>query len=173
MRLVMMLAAVLVAGGVLPAQDTKPISASLYLLYQYSQKLLVEMAEKMPEEDYGFKPVPEVRTYGELVAHVANHQASSCSQTMGERKDLNAEEKRTKAELVAALKESFAICDAAHKAFTDANATEIVSRNDQEALSRFDFLMFDIGQGGMHLTPEAPTYSMRAHGGLPADAGGV
>ena len=26
---------------------------------------------------------------------------------------------------------------------------------------------------GMHLTPEAPTYSMRAHGGLPADAGGV
>ena len=27
--------------------------------------------------------------------------------------------------------------------------------------------------GGMHLTPEAPTYSMRAHGGLPADAGGV
>ena len=28
-------------------------------------------------------------------------------------------------------------------------------------------------EGGMHLTPEAPTYSMRAHGGLPADAGGV
>ena len=28
-------------------------------------------------------------------------------------------------------------------------------------------------KGGMHLTPEAPTYSMRAHGGLPADAGGV
>ncbi len=26
---------------------------------------------------------------------------------------------------------------------------------------------------GMHLTPEAPTYSMRAHGGLPAYAGGV
>ena len=29
------------------------------------------------------------------------------------------------------------------------------------------------GDRGMHLTPEAPTYSMRAHGGLPAYAGGV
>ena len=31
----------------------------------------------------------------------------------------------------------------------------------------------EFGDRGMHLTPEAPTYSMRAHGGLPAYAGGV
>ena len=38
----------------------------------------------------------------------------------------------------------------------------------------FDFVMLKVTPNrGMHLTPEAPTYSMRAHGGLPAYAGGV
>ena len=39
--------------------------------------------------------------------------------------------------------------------------------------AKVGFLLFKQRQGGMHFTPEAPTYSMRAHGGLPADAGGV
>ena len=147
MRLVTMLAGVLMAGGVLSAQDTEPISSSLNLIYGHYQLLLVEMAERMPEEDYSFKPVPEVRTFGELVGHVADHQAWSCSQTMGEQTDLNAEEEMsTKTELVAALKESFEICDAAHKVFTDANAAEIVTRHPRWGeSSRFSYLMSDIG----------------------------
>ena len=41
------------------------------------------------------------------------------------------------------------------------------------ALGGILLAVLGIPWGGMHLTPEAPTYSMRAHGGLPAYAGGV
>lgn len=147
MKLVTMMAGVLMAGGVLTAQDTVPISSSLKQTYQYSQLLLLEMAERMPEEDYSFKPVLEVRTFGELVGHVADHQAFSCSVSMGEPIDLKAEEeKRTKTELVAALKESVGICDAAYKVLTDANAAKIVTRHPRWGeTSRFQYLMTDLG----------------------------
>ena len=44
----------------------------------------------------------------------------------GEPKALNASSKTSKADLVAALKESFAICDAAYDSLTDASATEMI-----------------------------------------------
>src|ERR1700710_3037082 len=43
------------------------------------KNILVQMAEVMPEENYGFKPTPEIRSFGEMVAHVANAQAGICS----------------------------------------------------------------------------------------------
>ena len=57
--------------------------------------------------------------------------------------------------------------------------TQTYRLNDvrESSLTPGEWYILGTGQfdnyGGMHLTPEAPTYSMRAHGGLPADAGGV
>ena len=81
-----------------------------------------KMAEQMPEANYSFKPTPEMRTFGELVAHVADVQAQFCSTVSGERKAVNAGSKTSKADLVAALKESSAICDAAFDSLTEAAA---------------------------------------------------
>jgi hypothetical protein len=64
--------------------------------------------------------------------------------SMGERNDPGRAETKTKAELVAALKDSFATCDAAHGALTDANASEIVFRSDRATMSRFELLMGDV-----------------------------
>ena len=61
-----------------------------------------------------------------MVAHVADAQARMCSAVNGETKSVDAASKATKAELVAALKESFAICDQAFSSLTDANATQPV-----------------------------------------------
>jgi hypothetical protein len=43
----------------------------------------IRMAEKMPEEHYGFKPVAEIRTFSEAIAHVADSQARGCSLVNG------------------------------------------------------------------------------------------
>jgi hypothetical protein len=81
-----------------------------------------KMAEQMPEENYSFKPTPEMRSFGQLVAHVADVQAQICSAVSGDKKSVNAGSKTAKADLVAALKDSSAICDAAYDSLTEAAA---------------------------------------------------
>jgi hypothetical protein len=97
------------------------------------------MAEKMPEENYSFKATDDIRTFGQLVAHVADDQARNCSAVNGEPKALNAGSKTSKADLVAALNESFAICDKAFESLTDAKATEMISMGQRQR-SRFGML---------------------------------
>jgi hypothetical protein len=95
-------------------------------------------AEKMPEADYMFKvgSTPEARTYGQLIAHIAQSQFGQCSGLTGvpnpmQGKNLE-QELKTKTELTKALAESFAICDKAFAMVTDANATELVKAGQNE-----------------------------------------
>jgi len=115
-----------VGGTALRGQATNPLISEMKQNYGIVKNNHIQMAEKMPEEHYSFRPVAEIRSFGEAVAHVADSQAERCSLVSGERKTVNAESKKTKADLVAALRESYAICDAAFDALTDASMTEMV-----------------------------------------------
>ncbi len=110
-----------------PQQNTNPMSSELKQMYTTVKNNLTRMADKMPEEHYGFKATADIRSFGELLAHVADSQANACSAVNGEPKSLNAASKTTKADLVAALKESFAICDKAFDSLTDAKASEMIT----------------------------------------------
>lgn len=92
----------------------------------------------MPEADYGFKPgsMPEVRTYGQLFAHVADGQFGTCAAVKGvpnpnQGKNLE-QELKAKAEFVKTLADSFAFCDDAFSSLTDANAMEFVKQGPGE-----------------------------------------
>jgi uncharacterized damage-inducible protein DinB len=89
---------------------------------------LVKAAEKMPEEKYNFKPVDSVRSFGQLVGHVADAQYLFCAPILGEAAPRPGVEKNktAKADLVAALGEAFAYCDKAHASLTDAHAADAV-----------------------------------------------
>jgi uncharacterized damage-inducible protein DinB len=115
-----------------PPQTANPLSTELKQMYTGVKNNLIKMAEKMPEEHYSFKATPEIRTFGQLVAHVADSQARTCSAVNGESKALNAGQKTTKADLVAALKESFALCDTAFNSLTDAKAGEMVTMGQRQ-----------------------------------------
>ena len=70
----------------------------------------------MAEADYSFKASPMERTYGAIVGHIADVQFALCGNAKGEEKKSDAEKtKTTKADLVAALKESFDYCDGVYK----------------------------------------------------------
>src|SRR5260370_20494836 len=84
------------------------------------------MGEEMPEENYRFKPTTEVRTFAQIVGNVADVQARSCSAVNGAPKSLNASSKTTKTDLVAALKESFSLCDQAFDSLTDATTLDMI-----------------------------------------------
>jgi hypothetical protein len=101
-----------------------PVIAESKISYTGVKNNLQKMAESMPEENYSFKPTPDMRAFGELIAHIADTQARLCSTVMGAPKQVNAASKTSKADLVAALKESSAICDAAFDSLTDATASQ-------------------------------------------------
>ena len=84
---------------------------------------LAEAAEAMPADDYAFKPTPEVRSFGQLIGHVANANFFFCSQATGEKSPATAnyDQSTDKAVLVKALNDALALCDAAYAGTTDAN----------------------------------------------------
>ena len=119
---IVILAAALAGAGAIHAQKADPLSGEIRQMYDRVKNNLTKTAEKMPQENYSFKPTAETRTFGQIIAHVADVQARTCSEINGEPKALNAGSKSGKAELVAALKESFSLCDQAFDSLTDANA---------------------------------------------------
>ncbi len=105
-----------------------PYSTYNKFFYARMKTILVSSAEKMPEENYSFKPTEAVRSYGQIVGHLADAQYNFCSLALGETNPgLKVEQtKTTKADLVAALKDALAYCDKAYDTMTDASGTQTV-----------------------------------------------
>lgn len=103
------------------------MSADLNAKYNAIKNNITKAAEEMPEDGYSLQPSKEERNFGAWVAHVADTQAGACSGIAGARKNIGAAAKTSKADLVAALKESFDICDAVYSGTTDANAADMVA----------------------------------------------
>ncbi len=123
--------AVLAVTCALQAQTGNRLSTGAKQAYNGIKGNLQKMAEKMPEENYSFKPTPDIRSFGETIAHIADMQMRMCSGVNGQMKSGNAASKTSKADLVAALADSFAECDKAFNSLTDATATEIVAGRGQ------------------------------------------
>lgn len=100
-----------------------PAVAAAAAPYDQVKVYLQRSAEQTPESLYTFKATPEVRSLGQLIAHVADGQNSYCSAALGETSSEPSAEKTmtTKAQLVEALRKSTALCDRAY-AQTDAQA---------------------------------------------------
>ena len=116
------------------AAPANPFSTFNKFAYARLKTILVSSAEKMPEENYSFKPTDAVRSYGQIVGHVADAQYMFCSVALGEKNPgLKIEQtKTTKADLVAALKEAVAYCDKAYDSMTDASGSQMVKLFDMD-----------------------------------------
>jgi uncharacterized damage-inducible protein DinB len=114
------------------AAQPNPLSTFNKFAYARVKTILVSSAEKMPEENYNFKPTDAVRSYGQIVGHVADAQYMFCSVALGEKNPgLKIEQtKTTKADLVAALKDAVAYCDKAYDSMTDASGSQMVKLFD-------------------------------------------
>jgi uncharacterized damage-inducible protein DinB len=115
--------------------SVNPLSDYTRHVYDGVQKVLLRSAEKMPEENYNFKPTDTVRSYGQVLGHVADAQYLFCSIARGEKNPAPKIEqtKTSKADLMAALKDAFAYCNKAYDAMTDATAAQPLSLFGKEA----------------------------------------
>ena len=110
------------------AAPANPITASEKGVYSFVSGAVLGAAQKMPEENYSFKPTPEVRSFGQLVGHVADASYMFCSHAIGEANPTKGIEKTktSKADLVAALKDAVAYCNKAFDGMTDSKGSEMV-----------------------------------------------
>lgn len=108
------------------------LAAALQGSYSGLKGMVTAEAAKMPERDYGSKPsaMPEVRTFSQVIAHIAESQFDTCARVKGvphpmQGKQLE-QELNNKADVTKALADSFAFCDEVFSATTDENALQPV-----------------------------------------------
>jgi uncharacterized damage-inducible protein DinB len=133
------------------------IASGVRTAWDSAKRNLTRSAELMPESGYGFRPVDTVRTFGQILAHVAGANYVFCSAAKGE-KSPHAEaafEKTatTRAEIIKVLNESIAYCDSAYAALDDRRAAETVD------------LAFGMGKGARALPLMQNTGHLQEHYG--------
>lgn len=111
--------------GQVASASTASVIMSMHAIIRRN---LVEAAAGMPAEDYAFKPAGDIRSFGQLIGHVANANYYFCSQAKSEKSPAtqNFESTTDKAALVKALGDSLAYCDEVYAATTDANFNQLV-----------------------------------------------
>ena len=103
--------------------------------YNNTKQNIIGAAEKMPAENFSFKPTPEVRSYAEIFGHIMNTNYFACSALKGEanpNKDDLEKTATTKEQVVKAVKASFDYCDGAFKSLTEGNLKETVKSGTRE-----------------------------------------
>src|SRR5262245_29726174 len=121
---------------------SQPLSAAEILVrgvqsgWAGAKRNIVESADQMPEADYSFKPVDTVRTFGQVLAHVADSNYFYCARSKGEAPPVadGTLEKTatTKAAIVKALSESVAYCVAVYASLTPASAADMVKAGNNQ-----------------------------------------
>jgi len=107
------------------AQDAAASVAAIQRQYAGQKTKITKAADDMPESGYTLVPGEGSRTFAAVVGHIADAQAGSCGPLAGTPTQLNAERgMTTKADLVAALKKSYELCDAAYASINAANHDE-------------------------------------------------
>ena len=92
--------------------------AAVEPFYQMFKGWIIASAEQMAESNYSFKPTPEVRSFGEIIGHLANENYLFCAAAIGENdpnKGHDFEKVTSKDEMVQGIKAAFAYCDKAYQ----------------------------------------------------------
>ena len=111
--------AIAILGPHLSAQSPKEMDPAAALTQGFGEVSgwLLKAAEMVPPDKYSYKPTASVRTYGEMLGHVADGYNYFCGRAAGKKvewSDATAQGKTDKPTIVAALKAATTACAAAH-----------------------------------------------------------
>ncbi|HXZ30866.1 MAG TPA: DinB family protein [Terriglobales bacterium] len=123
-------------------------SATQAVLDQWNDigRKLIAMAEDFPEDKYDFKPAPTVKSFAERLIHAAHANYFFTNVVLGQKapemNDPSREQYKTKADVAAFVKKSFADGAAALKKKGDAGMSDLVVdpfENQQTRISDFAY----------------------------------
>src|SRR5579884_3211162 len=127
-KLYLFAAGLITAPALFAQQGKNPLTQGEQGFFNYVSQQVINAAQEMPESEYSFKPTPEVRSFGQLVGHVADAQYMFCSIAAGEANPSKGIEKNqtAKADLVQSAKDAAAYCNKIYSSLTDAQAAQTV-----------------------------------------------
>jgi hypothetical protein len=137
-RTAVMCAALLMTAGAFAQTPTSVPSGSaaeVQRSYATVKENILKSADRMPAADYSYKPVPDVRTYARVLNHITEAQFRTCgavNRTSPNAKAKVPSETADKAEVVAALKASFAECDKAFASLTNGDLQDVFTLGDTQ-----------------------------------------
>lgn len=144
--------------------------ASAHDMYNTSRDYILRAAQQVPEDLYGYRPSEEVRTFGQIVGHMANAYMGFCTAAGGtppaQRETF--EQRTTKAGLVAALQGAIAYCDGVYAMAYDSPGAMVNVFGQQRP--RVYALVFNASHAFEHYG-NLVTY-MRANGMVPPSSQG-
>jgi uncharacterized damage-inducible protein DinB len=107
-----------------PSTASNPLTATLSLFRSNMQDKIMKSAEAMPESKYNYRPTKEVRSFAQIVDHVADISYILCSNVKAEATPGTTIAKGSKTEIIAYLKGAFAYCDGVYSGFSDAHLND-------------------------------------------------
>jgi len=145
------LAAGSAATPAVAAGQSDPITMQNRFLHQGMHMLLLQSAERMPAESYDFKPVSTVRSYAQVLGHIADMHYIHCSILRGERNPAPQVEANvsTKPDMIIALKAVLSYCDPVFATMTDASGMTLVTFNGGQ-LPKFSLLTVHFMHSVLH-----------------------
>lgn len=150
MRTLLLSVCALTLAGSAAAQGGTAVSG-VGTIYTVAKGNLIRAAEQMPEADYSFQATKDVRTFGQLIGHVADANFYFCSTVAGEKNPSTGAFEKTltaKADLVKALKDAFTYCDTAYQ-ISDSKGVEPVEIFGMKT-NRVGVLAFNAGHDMEH-----------------------
>jgi uncharacterized damage-inducible protein DinB len=129
-----------------------PVVESARPLHEQVKGYVLRAVDQMPEEHYGFKPTPDVRSFGQLIAHIATTQYLFCSAALGEQNPETRDFEKshtTKTALAEAIQASFKYCDRAY-VMPDAQATKWQAIKGWGERAPLSILILNIGHNNEH-----------------------
>jgi uncharacterized damage-inducible protein DinB len=181
MRLVLIACACLGVGPETATPKAAAVLASpLQMFNRLNSKNVIDAARAMPEERYGFRPAAApVRSFGQLVAHIADGNYVFCSAALGKPDPVHPGLKlpleavpeeslerrlRTKQEILEAVEASFGYCAGAFEGLTDQSLAAPIAAFGTRAMA----LTLAVYHAGQHYGNIVTT--MRAAGVEPPTA---
>ena len=107
-----------------PTTAPNPLTKTLSIFRSNMQDKIMKSADAMPESKYTYRPTKDVRSFAEMLIHVADISYILCSNAKGEANPATAGVKDSKTKIVAYLKGAFDYCDGVYSGFTDAHLND-------------------------------------------------
>src|ERR1700690_4364992 len=107
-----------------PIMAWGPLTPSLSIFRSNMQDKIMKSADAMPESKYSYQPTKDVRSFAEILNHVADISYILCSNAKGEATPATGNAKSSKTQIIARLKGGFDYCDGVYSGFTDSHLND-------------------------------------------------
>ncbi len=106
-----------------PTASPNPLTTTISIFRSNMQDKIMKAADAMPESKYSYRPTKDVRSFAEILNHVADISYILCSNVKGEANPATATAK-AKNKIMARLKSAFDYCDGVYSGFTDVHLND-------------------------------------------------